>query len=91
MRRLYQPINLAAVDELSDSDGSDAEDREMEEGRTPLPTDSAEVAPTSARMFDESGGGMRKMARIEANVWDESDEIFGLGDDEDEPPVGKRH
>ena len=57
----------------------------MEEGRTPP------AEPASARMFDESGGG-RKTARIEANVWDESDEIFGLGEDEDDAPsVGKRH
>lgn len=63
----------------------------MEEGRAaanagggPSPT------PVRAdRMFDEGPGGGRKKARIEANVWDESDEIFGLGDDdEDEPHRG---
>ncbi|KAL8283191.1 hypothetical protein RQP46_005969 [Phenoliferia psychrophenolica] len=87
VRRLYQPVNLATVDELSDSDNSDAEDREMEEGGARTPDEA--TTPASAKMFDDgSGGGLRKMARIEANVWDESDEIFGLGDDEDDVPSG---
>ncbi|KAK4700244.1 hypothetical protein P7C70_g6006, partial [Phenoliferia sp. Uapishka_3] len=87
LRRLYRPVDLAAVDELDSEAEEDDEDREMEEGRTPPLENGA------ARMFDDQGAGVpgsrKMMAKIEANVWDESDEIFGLGDEEEDEAEGR--
>ncbi|KAM0756534.1 hypothetical protein T439DRAFT_376709 [Meredithblackwellia eburnea MCA 4105] len=101
IRRLYQPVNLDHMDQVSDSSSSEDEGdrdqmennvrREMEEGRRSRNRTAAsgEVSTNTQAMDGMVVGGQRKMAKIEANVWDESDEIFGLGDDDDEEVVSR--
>lgn len=97
LRRLYQPVHLDSVPESDDSDNEEEErstrgdlaaDQEMEEGRGRAEAQLG-VGP-GGEVQVAAGRGQKRTARIEENVWDDQEEIFGLGDDDEEEGDARR-
>ncbi|KAI5479521.1 VanZ-like domain protein [Pseudohyphozyma bogoriensis] len=75
LARIYQPLDVTFVEEDSDSDSEDTVARrrtaQMEEGS---------LSTTEEQLVDSGRKGMR----MEENVWDDRDDVFSLGEEEED-------